>query len=314
MADVKITALPASSGLVATDIVVVVDDPAGVPASEKATLTQVAAVVESINAAELRTPSTHASSHATASADPIAATDIGALAQPGGTTVDGTIVTCSGTAGAAVAVSAITLSSVVTAINDNGTAAATAQSTANAALPKITATTGRVAVIGTSGTSLTEDTRLAADLMAGPASAVSGNLFSSNGTGGKTAQDSGVSAVYAADAVAPTVQTLHTTATRTLALSDLNQIIPIALAGSTSLAVTIPHTLFAAAGTGRAFVTSMRVSSLGTGAITFVGSGGIVITYHGQAPATTAIAAGDSIHVVVTSATSADVYISAVAT
>lgn len=41
MADTKISALPASSGLVAADLIVVVDDPAGTPASQKATMAQV---------------------------------------------------------------------------------------------------------------------------------------------------------------------------------------------------------------------------------------------------------------------------------
>lgn len=47
MADVAITGLPASSGLSASDLVEVVDDPGGSPVSQKATFTQVAAVVAS---------------------------------------------------------------------------------------------------------------------------------------------------------------------------------------------------------------------------------------------------------------------------
>jgi len=46
MADTKITALPASSGLVAADLVAVVDDPAGTAATEKATFTQVLAFID----------------------------------------------------------------------------------------------------------------------------------------------------------------------------------------------------------------------------------------------------------------------------
>lgn len=42
MADVKFTELPASAGLVAADIVAVVDDPAGTPVSQKATVAQIA--------------------------------------------------------------------------------------------------------------------------------------------------------------------------------------------------------------------------------------------------------------------------------
>lgn len=45
MADTKITALPASSGLVAADLIPVVDDPAGTPATQKATLTQLLAFI-----------------------------------------------------------------------------------------------------------------------------------------------------------------------------------------------------------------------------------------------------------------------------
>ena len=47
MADSKITALPAIASVVAADLFVVVDDPAGTPASTKATAAQVAAYVES---------------------------------------------------------------------------------------------------------------------------------------------------------------------------------------------------------------------------------------------------------------------------
>ena len=45
MADVKITALPASSGLALADLVPVVDDPAGAPVTQKATFTQVRAII-----------------------------------------------------------------------------------------------------------------------------------------------------------------------------------------------------------------------------------------------------------------------------
>lgn len=41
MADVKISALPASAGLVTTDIFPVVDDPAGTPVTQKATIQQI---------------------------------------------------------------------------------------------------------------------------------------------------------------------------------------------------------------------------------------------------------------------------------
>lgn len=47
MADSKITALPAIASVVAVDLFVVVDDPAGTPATTKATAQQVAEYVES---------------------------------------------------------------------------------------------------------------------------------------------------------------------------------------------------------------------------------------------------------------------------
>jgi hypothetical protein len=48
MADKRITQLTASSGLVATDILPVVDDPGGTPETQKATVQQVADAVETI--------------------------------------------------------------------------------------------------------------------------------------------------------------------------------------------------------------------------------------------------------------------------
>jgi len=45
MADKRITQLTASSGLVATDILPVVDDPSGTPETQKATIGQVAQAV-----------------------------------------------------------------------------------------------------------------------------------------------------------------------------------------------------------------------------------------------------------------------------
>lgn len=48
MADKRITQLPASSGLVATDLVPVVDDPTGSPETQKATIQQVANAVQAI--------------------------------------------------------------------------------------------------------------------------------------------------------------------------------------------------------------------------------------------------------------------------
>lgn len=46
MADTAISGLAASAGLVAADLIPVVDDPAGTPATQKATMTQVLAFIE----------------------------------------------------------------------------------------------------------------------------------------------------------------------------------------------------------------------------------------------------------------------------
>ena len=141
--------------------------------------------------------------------------------------------------------------------------------------------------------------------------ATNNGLTITGGSGGVTVD--GVNIVpLAINAHFPLVQTAHTTVTRTLALADAQDIIPLN-AASNAIAVTIPHTLFASGGTGRAFECRLRAMSVAGGAITFVGSGGIVITYHGKNPGTTPIVAGDFIRVVVTSATSADVWVDAVA-
>ena len=141
--------------------------------------------------------------------------------------------------------------------------------------------------------------------------AISNGLTITGGSGRVTVD--GVNIVpLAINAHYPLVQTAHTSATKTLALADAQDIIPLS-AASNAIEVTIPHTLFASGGTGRAFECRLRAMSVAGGAITFVGSGGIVITYHGKNPGTTPIVAGDFIRVVVTSATSADVWVDAVA-
>ena len=141
--------------------------------------------------------------------------------------------------------------------------------------------------------------------------ATNNGLTITGGSGGVTVD--GVNIVpLAINAHYPLVQSAHTTATRILALADAQDIVPLS-AASNAIEVTIPHTLFASGGTGRAFECRLRAMSVAGGAITFVGSGGIVITYHGKNPGTTPIVAGDVIRVVVTSATSADVWVDAVA-
>jgi len=121
-----------------------------------------------------------------------------------------------------------------------------------------------------------------------------------------------VSAI-ATDALYPLVQSAHTTSTRILAAGDAGDIIPLS-AASNAIVVTIPHGLWEVGGTGRAFVCALLATSISGGAITFAGSGGIVITYHGKNPGTSAVAVGDMVYVSVISATSAHVFISAVAT
>ena len=114
----------------------------------------------------------------------------------------------------------------------------------------------------------------------------------------------------ALDALYPLVQSAHTSSTRTLAAGDAGDIIPLN-AASNAIAVTIPHTLFEAGGTGRAWACGFYVTSVAGGAVTFTGSGGIVIKYFGKKPSATAIVAGDTIFVTVVSATLAHVWISA---
>lgn len=109
------------------------------------------------------------------------------------------------------------------------------------------------------------------------------------------------------DALYPLVQSAHTSATKTLAAGDAGDIIPLN-AASNAIAVTIPHTLFGAGGTGRAWVCQAKVTSVAGGAVTFVGSGGIVIDYYGKDPGVDAYIAGDWLTIVVDSATTASVF------
>jgi len=98
------------------------------------------------------------------------------------------------------------------------------------------------------------------------------------------------------DPLAPYVQGTHTATTRTLALGDSAQIIPLS-GSSNAVAVTIPHTLYDAV-LGRAFQTTL-VALNAANAITLAGSGGLVLTYYGSST----ITAGDVIRISVESAT-----------
>jgi len=106
---------------------------------------------------------------------------------------------------------------------------------------------------------------------------------------------------------APLVQSTHTAITKTISSTDIGQHIPLSAAAN-AIAVTVPHTLFGALGAGRAFQWTHEVLSVAGGAVTFAGSGGIVIEYSGKDPGVTPYAAGDFLEVIVTSATKARVH------
>lgn len=164
------------------------------------------------------------------------------------------------------------------------------------------ATTGRVAVIGTGGGTLTNGPRLEADLVAYGSvfPSVAGNLPRFADTTGKSIEDSGIDAfalyTTAGTALSPVVQNTHTTATRTLAATDAGNIIPIDPT-STAITVTIPHTLYAG-GLQAGFRCTLVALNV-TNAITLAGSGGLVLTYYGSST----ITAGDIIRISVESAT-----------
>lgn len=154
--------------------------------------------------------------------------------------------------------------------------------------------------------------------LSGPSSGTDGALLVWDGVGGRLVADSGLLAIdvvmgisdadtKATDALYPLVQSAHTSATKTLASGDAGDIIPLN-AASNAIAVTIPHTLFEAGGAGRAWVCQCKVTSVAGGAVTFVGSGGIVVSYSGKNPGTDAYIAGDYITIVVDSATTARVF------
>jgi hypothetical protein len=107
--------------------------------------------------------------------------------------------------------------------------------------------------------------------------------------------------------IAGAVPAAHTASTKTIASTDFGSIIRLDPT-SNAIEVTIPHTLFAAGGTGRAWVCQVKVVSVAGGALTFVGSGGIVIEYYGKDPGTDAYIAGDWLTIVVDSATTASVF------
>ena len=164
-------------------------------------------------------------------------------------------------------------------IQDSGVAIgaiAAAQSTADAAIPKPGGTTvdGRVAVIsGTSGAAIAEGSKLESDLVTGPASAVSGNIATFNGTTGKIVQDSLIPSIAL---LFLTVST-HDTSTKTLASTDtLKRFIVDVDAISGDCTVTIPHTV--AAGTYCEF----RLDGTAGDLIFGVSGGSLAAVYFGQ--------------------------------
>jgi hypothetical protein len=157
------------------------------------------------------------------------------------------------------------------------------EATANNALPKPGGTTTANGIVTGSGT-------------AGAAVAVSTTTVGALVGSIAFADDK------ATDALSSYAQASHTGA-RTLATTDAGDTIPLTGAAL----FTIPHTLFGAAGTNRAFGCCIEVKT--GGVPTFAGSGGIAIIYHGKS---SGWAVGEMIWVEVTSATTAHVFTSLV--
>ena len=172
-----------------------------------------------------------------------------------------------------------------TTASNAATAASTAQTTANAALPKPGGTTtagGIVLGTGTAGAAVEVSTTTLQFVL--------DSLTATYNLAAATE-------VIALDGRSPVVQATQTTATRTLLAADAGDIIP-ADPTSNAIEFTIPHTLFAAAGAGRAFKCAIVALNV-TNAITLAGSGGLGLTYYGDST----ITAGDIIRISVESAT-----------
>jgi hypothetical protein len=104
----------------------------------------------------------------------------------------------------------------------------------------------------------------------------------------------------------PNVQAA-TTASRMLNASDAGDII-VSDGASGALVYTVPSSVFGSGGADRAFVCQIKVASVAGGALTFVGSGGVVLSYYGKNPGVTPYTAGDYLTVVLDSATTASVF------
>lgn len=297
MADKKITELDASAGLALADLFVVVDDPAGTPATQKATGTQVVALVQANTVAD----------------------DVGALAQPGGTTTDGGIVTGSGTSGDAVAISSTTLTSVLADVSDNASAIGShIGNTSNphsvtaaqvgAVTGPVSSTTGNVpSFADTSGDVLADSGKVAADIVTGPASVPgAGAIAVYADTGGKAITH--VSGITIPNLLYGAVST-QSTASRTVGAGDvgLHLIVDSAtIAGDCT--ITVPDSLTVG------FRMSFRLSGAG-GDIIFTPSGTMTLKGYGVAPVSgdITITGEDSIaHLFIESATVAIItYVSA---
>lgn len=355
MADKKITDLPASSGLAASDLIEVVDDPGGTPVSQKATFTQVAAVTETISAAVPR-PADSATTTAIATAQSTANTAVTNAA------------TAQSTANAAGSAASAAQGGATTALTNAATALSTAnaaQTTANLAEAKIKTTqflsTYPGSVIAAADNGKRTFCQVAGgvdfglgivdDCVVGHEQWFMRMYTGTTDPGGSVilvdagsdthiiggtdridtpfrwmrlfcyGYDGGTNTRYwtleeEAAPMRPTVRASHTASTLTITPDYSGSITPLS-AASNAIAITIPHSLFlASAGVAggapaRAFECGFDVTSVAGGAITFTGSGGLSIKYHGKKPSSTAIAAGDSIVVSVVSATLAHVYISA---
>ena len=214
-------------------------------------------------------------------------------------------------------ISAVDLNALKARISENRSQANLALAAAEAAVVgPASAVNDNIATFdGTTGLLVQDGGQSISDLTsaigdkAEPSGATTDGNLTQFGASSTVLEDSGVPAAAAFSATFPLVQAAHTSATKTLAAGDANTILPMN-AGSNAIEVTIPHTLFAAGGTGRAFVCVVKVTSVAGGALTFVGSGGITIDYHGKDPGSDAYVAGDWLTIVVDSATTASIFAS----
>jgi hypothetical protein len=92
-----------------------------------------------------------------------------------------------------------------------------------------------------------------------------------------------------------------------LSVADAGDIV-VSNGASNAIVYTVPSSIFGSGGAGRAFVCQIKVASVAGGALTFVGSGGVVLSYYGKNPGVTPYAAGDYLTVVLDSAATASIF------